>query len=74
MSAEIYPISAGEMLRRMRQPGTYDEAIRYQQFRRQAMAIWEAARLPPVQGEEPAITTIREMFARATPKPKGDAS
>jgi hypothetical protein len=70
----VIPIEAASFVRNRRGPGSYEKAIEKQQADRQMAAIWEAARLPPVPGEKPAIAAIRKLLAQATRKPTGTPS
>jgi len=63
------PIEAGHLLRGDRGPGSYEAAVRQQTETRKIKAILEAASRPPVPGEPPEITEIRDLLAQATPSP-----
>jgi hypothetical protein len=67
----VIPIEAGRILRNERGPGTYERAVEQQQMR----AVLDASRRPPVPGELPVITELRNIFSRAKRrKPRGTPS
>jgi hypothetical protein len=68
---QVIPIEAASFVRG---PGSYEKTVEKQQADRQMAAIWQAARLPPVPGEKPAIAAIRKLLAQATRKPTGTPS
>jgi hypothetical protein len=69
---QVIPIEAAVFVRGRCGPGSYEKAVEKQQADRQMAAIWQAARGPAVEGENPAIAAIRKLLAQATPvKPGG---